>query len=176
LADFAEASAARAEAWLGDETAVDRIVEARDRLIVDGNFHEAQDVAAYAVEAMVMVGRRDEALELAGPLVEVLDRERAGDVVSITLRRLVLVARARPGAVHGAVDGLTGLAEVSRAMRAPIETARILQALAALAIEPERSWSTECAAICDQLGVSGLPAQSPNVPGQFFGVNPDPII
>ncbi len=168
LADFAEASAARAQVWLGDESAVDRIMEARDRLTVEGNLHEAQDVAAYAVEALVMAGRWDEALDLAGPLGEVLDRERAEDVVSITVRRLVLVARARDGTARQAVAGLTGLAEVSRTMRAPIETARILQALAALATEPDNAWLAECAAICDRLGVSGLPAQSPHVPARVF--------
>ncbi len=172
LADFADASAARAQAWLGDEAAVDRILDAGERLTVDGNLHEAQDVAAYAVEALVMSGRQTDALARVEPLREVLDRERPGDVVSISVRRLELVAHARGKPEQGTVDALKDLAGAARAMAASIETARIQQALAAISSDPDPAWLPECAAICDRLGVTWLPKQSPHVPGLVIGSGP----
>jgi tetratricopeptide (TPR) repeat protein len=154
LVHFAEGSAARARAWMGDvDVAIGALTSSAAAL--DGH-PECSYLRWYLVEALILAGRFSEARTLTPALTREFAGRSRDQAVEVALRRLDAIAAHLDG-VPDALDGIRQSIDLARQRRAPYEVVRGLHALEVLAPEPERAWAEERGRLSRGLGVTWLP-------------------
>jgi hypothetical protein len=128
-----------------------------------GISHEAVYLRWYHVEAMVLAGRSADALAAADALAGELADEPAGEAVGAAVARLA------------AVDELRASLDLARELDATYEIVRALQALEAIAPQPDPAWGEERERLCAQLGVVALPPVTVGDPRDPSGVGSPPL-
>jgi tetratricopeptide (TPR) repeat protein len=154
LQHFADGSAARARAWLGDvDVAIDALTSSANALT---GHPENSYVRWYLVEALILAGRFSEARALTPVLIRDFAEHSRDQAVEVSLRRLDAIAAHLSGEPD-ALDAIRYTVELARDRRAPYDVVRGLHALEILAPVPDPTWAEERIRLSQDLGVTWLP-------------------
>jgi class 3 adenylate cyclase/tetratricopeptide (TPR) repeat protein len=154
---FARASAHRARAWAGKtDVAIDGLVECIEAHRAAGQTAEADGLTTYLVEVLVLTGRFREAIDQAKLLFTRFAAWSSEEVVVLSTRRLVAVAKHFTGE-PGALQELHDVLAAARVEDCAIEIARCLQALELCSPVVDHRWAIEREERCRELGVIWMP-------------------
>ena len=143
VGQFAAGSAARARAWIGDtDAAITSLASLTRALEEAGHDREAHYLRWYRTEALVLAGRFDEARDDAAALLDELVDRPDDQAIGAALARLMAIAAHLQGEAQ-ALDEIRAALDLARELEATYEIVRALQALEALAPEPDAAWAEE---------------------------------